>query len=190
LIRGCTHPEHSLISNAGDEKGSAGLTRYLHFANGLIIEHTEIEPGKHQFSVLRNRNTIIDRLEENLRLDPKVRGTTNPFCISEDLLFKATHAYSQGNRQKGNAILQTSELEPANASALIDALENPVANASFVVICNQCDPSTQHVRGFGILASLKQLWIMHPIERDGQRMVEFTPADVKSVRKHFFDILP
>lgn len=190
LIRGCTHPEHSLIVNVSNEKGNAGLTRYIHFANGLIIEHVEIEAGRHQLSLLKNRNAILTQFKENLRLDSKTKGTIDSFLILEELLYKVTNLCSQGDGEKGKALLQKSDLEPVHATALADALENPVANASFVIICNQNDPSTQHVGGFGILESEKQLWMMHPIERAGQPFVEFTPADAKSVRKHFIEILP
>jgi hypothetical protein len=190
LIQGCTHPDHTLIVNGGKERDNAGLTRYIHFANGSIIEHVEIETGKHQLSSLRNRNDILAHLQENLRVDSKTKGTTESFLLSEEVLYKVTSLFSQGNGEEEKALLLKSDLEPANAAALSDALENIVANASFIVICNQSDPATQRVNGFGILESTKQLWMMHPVEREGKRLVEFTPVDAKSIRKHFIELLP
>jgi hypothetical protein len=190
MISGCTHPEHSLIVNSGDEKEKGGFPRYIHFSKGLIIEHIQTEMGRHQLLLIKDQNEIISLLKENLRPDSKTRGTTSEFFILEELLYKATNSFSQGDGVGGKALLQKSDLEPENSAALAGALENPVANASFVVIYNQNNPATQYVQGFGILESREQFWILRPIEREGKRLVEFTPADAKSIRKHFVEILP
>ena len=190
LIRACTHPEHSLIANGGIDNEDTGLVRYIHFANELIVEHVKIKPDQHQLSTIKNRDGILSRLQENLRSDSNTKGSTASFFIAEEALYKATSLYSQGNAKKGRALLQESDLEPACATALADTLSNPVANASFVVICNQNDPNTQRVSGFGILEGKDQFWIMKPIKRDGKQIVEFTPTDAQSIRVQFIEILP
>ena len=190
LVRACTHPQNSLIANGGNEKVEAGLTRYIHFAKELIIEHVKIKSDQHQLSILQNRDEILARLQENLRADSTTKGTTDPFFISEDALYKATSLYSQGNAEKGRSLLQESDLEPACATALADTLSNPVANASFVVICNQNDPNTQRVSGFGILEGKDQFWVMKPIKKDGKQVVEFTSTDAQSVQEQFVELLP
>jgi len=190
LIRGCTHPEHSLIVNGSNGKDDAGLARYFHFANGLIIEHFKITPDQHQLSILQNREEILAHLQENLRSDSDTKGSTESFFIAEETLYNATSLYSMGKPDEGRSLLQESDLESACATALADTLSHPVANASFVVICNQNDPNMQRVNGFGILEGKDQFWILKPIKRDRKQVVEFTPTDASSVRDQFIDLLP
>ena len=190
LIRACTHPEHSLIVNGGNDKDDASLTRYIHFANGLIIEHVKMKSGEHQLTLLKNHDEILVRLEENLRDGTNTKGTTDPFFISEEALYNATSLFSQGKPKKGRALLQESVLEPVCATALADTLSNLVANASFVVICNQNNASTQRVSGFGILEGEDQFWVMKPIKKDGKQVVEFTSTDAQLVQEQFVELLP
>jgi len=190
LILACTHPEHSLIVNGGNDKDDPGLTRYIHFVDGLIVEHVKIKSDQHQLSILQDRDEILARLHENLRSDTNTKGTKASFFIAEEILYNATSLYSLGKPEKGRTLLQESDLEPACANALAKTLSNPVANASFVAICNQNDPNIQRVSGFGILEGEDQFWIMKPIERAGKRVVEFTPASSKSVRRQFIELLP
>jgi hypothetical protein len=105
-------------------------------------------------------------------------------------LYKATSAYSQGNREEGRRLMSSTDMEPVCANALADTLSNPVSNASFTVIRNQNDPGTQLVSGFGILEGIDQLWMMKPTASAGNQVVEFIPTNARSVRKQFIELLP
>jgi len=189
VIEACVHPEHSLIvySQTADGKNKE---RYIHFFGDQIVEHIESESGIHQLTTFSSREALEEHLKDDLRFSSQTSSKSPPFYITEETLFSASRLYAEGKVKKARAILDELSLDPTVVQALDDVFRNPIANSSFVVIANQKNPETQHVRGFGILEGKTEFWLMCPTERMGQHQVEFDPASAKIAHQRLVEILP
>jgi len=189
MVEACVHPEHSLIVYSQTEDGK-GKERYIHFAQDRIVEHIESESNIHCLTAFENRAALTLHLKDDLRLASKTSSSSQSFYLPEEVLLNTSRLYADGKAQEGNAVLQKSNLYSTIIQTLDNVLTEPIANSSFVVLVNQNNPNTQHVRGFGILEGKDEFWLMCPTERMGQPQVEFTPANAEIAHQRFIEILP
>ncbi len=189
MIEVCAHPEHTLIiqfQNCNHEN----MQRYIHFWNSLTVEQFEFKPGQHSLTAIKDREALIIHLNDSLRLSTTITGHGGKFRLAEDAMFEARSLCSDGHKRKALNNLTKAGLSEGKAAMLTTALSKPVANYAFAVLSNRNNPDAQHVKGFAVLESDNGLWIMLPHDKNGEKMVEFVPADAKSVKDYFLNILP
>jgi len=189
MIRTCAHPQHTLISQFQNSTG-ANRQRYIHFGNNLIVEHVEFKRGHHRLTALKDRDALLERLDEVLRLSSTASSRGGKFHLPEQALFDARTLCSQGHARKALSDLKKAKLADEKASLLAKALTDPVANSAFAMLCNQSQPQIQNVKGFALLEGKENFWILMPFDKNGDKMVEFIPASTKLVKQRFLEILP
>ncbi len=189
MMRTCVHPQHTVISQFQDSKG-ANKQRYIHFGTNLIVEHVEFKRGQHRLTALKDREVLLAHLDEVLRLSSTASSHGGKFRLQEQALFEARSLCSQGHARKALTNLKKAKLSEEKAGLLAKALTNPVANSAFVTLSNQAKPQIQNVKGFALLESKNEFWILLPYDKDGDKMVEFIPANSKLVKQRFLEILP
>lgn len=189
MVRTCAHPGHTLISQFQDSTGK-DKQRYIHFADDLIVEHIEFKRGQHRLTAIQNHVALLEHLNEVLRLSSSASSRGGKFHLPEKALFEARSLCSKGHVRQALSNLKKARLPEEKAVLLTKVLSKPVANSAFVSLRNQGKSQTQNVKGFALLESKTGLWIMMPYDKDGDKMVEFIPANSKLVKQRFLEILP
>jgi len=188
MAKAITHPEDTIILQCSKE--DSGRQHYFHCANDTVVERVEVAADKHLVSILPSRNSLAARVlsEVDLPAAPGCRGEA--FQMLEGALFQAAEAAAKGELLRMEEALQESGIGDSLASALKAALTATVFNGSIVVIANQNDAETQHVRGFGILAGAEDIWLMVPVDGQSQPYIELRPTTAQTVRQKITEILP
>lgn len=189
MVAACAQADHSLIVQRQRADG-AGQRSHVHFANGLIVEHQETEPGRHRLMAVRDRQALTDLLAIVLQSDSRAADEGESFDIAEQVLFEARDLCSQGHAQRAVALLVSRGLNDEMAAQLTKVLASPTASSSVVVLVNRAEAETQHVRGFAVLEGQHRMWIVRSHDGNGHDQVEFVPANATTIQARFFDILP
>jgi len=189
MLRTCAHPQHTLISQFQDATG-ANKQRYIHFGNNLIVEHVEFKRGQHRLTAIKDREALLEHLDEVLRPSSTASSHGGKFHMPEQTLFEARALCSQGHARKALNDLKKENLSEEKAASLTKTLTDPVANSAFAMLCNQGQPQIQNVKGFALLEGKNDFWILMPYDKDSHKMVEFIPASSKLVKQRFLEILP
>jgi hypothetical protein len=185
----CANPEHSLVvqfQNGSDKN----IQSYVHFKNSLIVEQFEFKPGQYRLTAIKEQETLIAHLTDFLRLSTLAVSRSGNFRLPEDTLFEARSLCAGGHTRKAIINLKKVGVSEEKAIALASALSKPLANSTFVVLSNRNNTDIQHVKGFALLESESEIWIMLPYDKNKEKMVEFIPANPKLIRQHFLEILP
>jgi hypothetical protein len=189
LVSTMSHPQHSLVLQISSPNGESEQ-RYIHFSENLIIEHRALPLDQHELFTYPDQQLLINYLINSLHLDPQIEGHGNAFQLPEANLFQAVELVANGKPNEIISLLRDAGLTKSEAAALQKTITNPIANASLAVIANQGDPDTQHVRGFGVLQSSTDLWLMCPFDRVGQPQIEFIPINAEGIRQRVEETVP
>ena len=154
------------------------------------MEHIEFKRGQHRLTAIKDREVLLTHLEEVLRLSSTTSSRGGKFHLPEQTLFEARSLCSKGHARTALTNLKKAKLSEEKAALLAKALTSPFANSAVVTLCNQGKPQIQNVKGFALLEGENDFWIMLPYDKDGDKMVEFLPANAKLVKQRFLDILP
>jgi hypothetical protein len=187
LVDVCAHADHSLITNwwhCHNDRQS-----YAYFADGLIVEIIEIEPGIYNLSSLENTNALSQSLMDAIYSSASSSGES--FQLLLELLESTRSLCQEGKSAEAQKILEEgSKLKSKEINRLLKALAATVANSSFVLLANRNSPDAQYVSGFAVLEGQDDLWVMQVDEQNGKRMVTFNPANANMVLEHFLEIMP
>jgi hypothetical protein len=189
MIAACAQPRHSLIVQPQDVKRKTGQL-FIHFVKDLIVEQCEFEPGQFRLTAIKDQDALVRRLDERLRLSTKTAGHGAKFRLSEEALMEVRSLCADGHAQKALAKLDKAKVPDARAAALVAALTAPVGNTAVALLSNRDRPELQHVKGFAFLESENELWIMLPLEKNEEKMIEFVPANGKQLKERFLQMLP
>ena len=189
MAEACVHPIHSVVLQVSQANGQ-GEQRYIHFTDGLIVDHQVTGLDQHVLSSYASRTALLESMSTIFRLNSGTRGRGSAFQLPETALYQAAELAASGRPDEISVVLKEAGLQKPDIEALQAALTHPVANVSLAVIANQGNPDTQHVRGFGILESEADLWLLCPFDQLGQPKVEFIPIDAAGIRQRLEETLP
>ena len=189
MVRTCAHPHHTFISRSHN---SAGVIeqKFIYFGSDLIVEHMEINQGQHRLIAINDRDTLLAQLSIALRSASTSSSRGKKFQLPEQVLFEASDLCSKGNSEIASENIKKSGLSDKETALKTKTLKKPIANSAFVTLCDQGTPQLQNVKGFALLEGDNGFWIMSPYDKDGIKMVEFTPANSTVAKQRLLEILP
>lgn len=188
MARAITHPEHTVILQRS--AGDASRQHYFYCADHAVVERVEAGKDKHLVSILASRDALAARILAEIDLTVAAGCRGEAFQMPENALFQASEGMVKGEPQRVEDALKDSGITAEQAAALKEALAATAFNGSIVVIANQNDSETQHVRGFGILAGAEDIWLMAPVDGQSQPCIELRPTPAQIVRQKITEILP
>jgi hypothetical protein len=188
LIAACHHPNHSLIVQS-QRAGEPQRHLFVHYAPGVAVEHDLLEQHRHRLSVLTNRDDLLARLMAVFPMQNGGGPTGGSVRVAEEALLEARTQFARRRDDRALEALREGRDEGGRVADFAEALRQPMASVSFVLVANRNQLETQLVRGFSVLAGERQTWILLPFEALGRREVECVLADRQAVRQRLSDLL-
>ena len=189
MVKICAHPNHTVILQISLPNNESQQLFY-HFGENEIIEHTTDNNGEHNLQKVPSMDDFLSQIISSLNLDPEIVGDGQPIKLSENVLSKSIEFLSNQNDEAFETCLQDAGLNSIEISKLGNALRNPLANSSIAILLNQENPDSQQVRGFGMLQSNSDFWLLQPYNINESPQIEFIPTNITSINEKLSEIIP
>ena len=189
MIKTCAHPLHTIILQIS-LPDNASQQVYYHFNETEIIEHTTNPAGEHLLQKYLSMEIFFDRVFSLLNLNPDILGNGKVIKIPEDTLSKSIDMLSGKHDTSFEEYMHDIDLSLTEIEKIKRALTKPVANSSIAILLNQENPDGLQVRGFGLLQSSTDFWMMQPYNNNENPKIELIPTTIQSVKEKLTEITP
>ena len=186
LVGALAFPESSLIATLVVGEGPPE-TRQIHFASGLIVEQEQQHDDVHNLTAVRDRETASRRLCEFLRLAEQPASSGEPFALAEAEMGEARLVVVAEGERAGAVFLEQAGVPSATAASLAQALANSLCYTTLHALAWQ-EGEARRVDSLALLEGEQGLWVLRPVERDGESWIKVTPCDASCANRQIEEL--
>jgi hypothetical protein len=186
LVGALAYADSALTITRLLDRDSQPSVRRVYFASGLIVEQEE-RNGQHEVTAVRDRETLLSRVQEHVRLSDREAIDVDPCTLSQSDLYEARCAAVVEGAEASAQILQEGGTSAATASALAQAMAGMECQSALLALHWE----RQEVRDLGRLTLLQGrhgIWLMRPLPDDADRM-QVLPCDGLGAARQVEDLV-
>lgn len=160
--------------------------RHIHFAAGLIVEH-EQRNGQHELTAVRDRETLLGRVREYVRLADHRAVDVDPCTVLSSDLYEARCVAVVDGTDASAQILREAGAPAATATALARAMAGMQCQSALLALRWEGQEVRQLGR-FTLLHDKRGLWQLRPLPEDADRL-EISSCDGADAARQLEDMI-